>query len=146
MDKNEIISRVKKLLQECKNVVMVLTVDRFNAPHGRYMDGTLGEDGLTLHFASFVNTDKVQDLRNNPSAEVIISGKDLIETASISGTISFCSDNEDKAYSGKKSFLISRFPGVNPEDIVIFKFVPKSVKYLNRKAALRPLPIYKIAL
>ena len=146
MDKNEIISRVKKLLKESRNVVMVLTVDKFNAPHGRYMDGTPGEDGLTLYFDSFMNTDKVEEIKNNPNAEVIVAGKNLIETANISGAMSFCTDNEDKTYSSKKSFLISRFSGINPEDIVIFKFVPKAVKYLNSKAALRPLPIYKIVL
>ena len=146
MDKKEIITRIEKVLKDSKNIVMVLTVDRSNAPHGRYMDCTKGDDGLTFYFATFMNTEKVEQIRNNPNAEVVITGKNFIEIINLSGVMSFCDAEADKAAAGKKSFLISRFPGLRLEDIVILKFAPKSAKYLDQKAPLRPLPIYKVVL
>jgi len=146
MDKKEIISRVEKLLKERKGIVMVLTVDKFSMPHGRYMDCTRGDDNLSLYFATFVNTEKVEQLKNNPNAEVVVTGKNFVETANLSGVMNFYDAEKDKIAAGKKSFLISRFPGLRPEDIVILKFTPKAIKYLDQKAPLRPLPIYKVVL
>ena len=89
MDKKEIISRVEKLLKERKGIVMVLTVDKFSMPHGRYMDCTRGDDNLSLYFATFVNTEKVEQLKNNPNAEVVVTGKNFVETANLSGVMNF---------------------------------------------------------
>ncbi len=146
MDKSEIVKRVERLLKDSKNVVMVLSTDSNCKPHGRYMDCTKDKNGLALYFATFVNTEKVGQIKSNQNIEVIVTSKDLNEVANLDGTAGFLNPENEKEFSNKKSFLISRFSGLDIDNIIIMKFVPKAIKYLNQKDILRPLPIYNVTL
>lgn len=68
MEQTEIQTTVKKILDE-SNTGTMATI-RNNKPNSRYM--TFFHDGLKLYTPTFPDTDKVEDIEQNPYAHILI--------------------------------------------------------------------------
>lgn len=104
-----------------------------NKPHTRYM--TFFYDEFTLYTATSKQTEKVDELEENPYTHILIGyegegmGDDYLE---IEGEISI-SDDESIKEKVWNEHMKSWFSGPKDPNLVILKVMPESIRLMNVK-------------
>ncbi|MFD1929166.1 pyridoxamine 5'-phosphate oxidase family protein [Sporosarcina siberiensis] len=120
-----------KILKE--SFVGTMATIQQNKPNSRYM--TFFSDEFTLYTATSKQTEKVDELEENPHTHVLIGyegkgmGDDYLD---IEGTVSLTDDQELK----KKIWndhMKPWFSGPDDPDLIILKITPDSVRLINKK-------------
>lgn len=120
-----------KILEE--SFVGTMATIQQNKPNSRYM--TFFSDEFTLYTATSKQTEKVDELEENPHTHVLIGyegkgmGDDYLD---IEGTVSLSDDQELK----KKIWndhMKPWFSGPDDPDLIILKITPDSVRLINKK-------------
>ncbi|WP_214715124.1 pyridoxamine 5'-phosphate oxidase family protein [Exiguobacterium sp. s151] len=114
------------------NVGTMATVYK-GKPHSRYM--TFFHDELTLYTATSKDTDKVDELKNNPYTHIMIGydgdgvGDTYLEILGET-TVSDDESMKEKVWNEK---LEGWFDGPDDPKLVILKISPQSMRVMNKK-------------
>ncbi|WP_217587097.1 pyridoxamine 5'-phosphate oxidase family protein [Lentibacillus saliphilus] len=130
MDQKEIRESVEKILDE-SHVGTMATV-KGNEPHSRYM--TFMNDGLKLYTATSKETDKAEEIENNPSTHILLGyegdgiGDDYVE---YKGKVSFNESEEmkDKIWN---DYMNHWFDGPNDPNYVVLEVDPVQIRLMNK--------------
>ncbi|EGQ27856.1 MULTISPECIES: pyridoxamine 5'-phosphate oxidase family protein [Sporosarcina] len=121
---------VKKILDE-SFIGTMATVDN-NKPYSRYM--TFVNDGLSLYTPTSNQTDKVEDLEDNPYTHILIGyegegfGDAYVEYA---GRVSISSDEQIKKKIWNNQ-MKKWFDGPEDPKLVILKIEPEAIRLMNK--------------
>lgn len=120
-----------KVLED--SLVGTMATVKQNKPHTRYM--TFFNDEFTLYTATSKQTQKVDEIEDNPHTHILIGyeGKGMgDEYLEIEGVISIYDDESVKEKVWNKH-LKSWFSGPEDPDLLILKVDPESIRLMNKK-------------
>lgn len=107
------------------------TIEAGNKPKVRYM--AVFHDGLNIYLATSRKTHKVEELKDNPNAFLLLGyeqggGKDVLE---IEAAVSVTKDESLRSKVWNKS-LEQWFKGPDDPDYVILELAPSRIEYMGR--------------
>ena len=123
-----------------KQVVELINSNRYSklitfgldgAPHGRIMTNLpLGKD-MVIWFATGLSTNKIKDIKKNPTVSVFIDDPNDQTNASIIGKAQIVTDNKLRKKFWQEPFGFFFPGGPSDADYCLLKITPKKVEYLN---------------
>jgi len=123
-----------------KQVVALINSNRYSklitfgvdgAPHGRIMTNLpLGKD-MVIWFATGLSTNKIKDIKKNPTVSVFVDDPNDQKNASIIGKAEIVTDGRllKKFWQEPFGFFFPRGP--SDPDYCLLKITPKKVEYLD---------------
>lgn len=107
------------------------TIEAGNKPKVRYM--AVFHDGLTIYLATSRKTHKVEELKDNPHAFLLLGyeqggGKDVLE---IEATVAVTKDESLRSKIWNKS-LEQWFQGPDDPDYVVLELSPSRIEYMGK--------------
>ena len=132
---NELTQKITSVIESHR--VGTLATIQGNKPFSRFM--LFFHDGTTLYTATNKNTHKMEDIRSNPYAHVLLGVEgtgwhdDYVEIEAIV-EIEEDTSLKTKFWDDKLSKLLN---GPNDPDYVLLKLVPQEIRYIE-KAGARP--------
>lgn len=128
MDKNEVLDRIKAILDQSRIGVMS-TIDG-DKPNARYM--VFYNDDFTLYTKTSEETPKFEEVEKNPNTHIMLGYNEgnnkayleisgTVQTVDDKETIDWLWDSQDKTY----------FNGKDDDDLVILKVIPENIRVMN---------------
>ena len=130
MAKNDLKKQVIELITRTRYSKLI-TFGPDGAPHGRIMTNLPLGKGMVIWFATGLSTNKIKDIKKNPTVSVFVDDPDDQTYASIVGKAEIVNDNRmlNKFWQEPFGFF---FPGgPSDPDYCLLKITPKKVEYLN---------------
>lgn len=133
MEQQEIREKVNQILTTSKTGVM--STVKGNKPHSRYM--TFTSEGLTLYTPTSRETDKAEEISENPSTHILLGyegegfGDLYVE---YEGQVEIKDDSalKEKLWSEN---MKEWFDGPNDPDLIILEIKPKHITLKNKKGS-----------
>jgi len=123
-----------------KQVVELINRNRYSklitfgvdgAPHGRIMTNLpLGKD-MVIWFATGLSTNKIKDIKKNPTVSVFVDDPNDQTNASIIGQAKIVTDNRLRKKFWQEPFGFFFPKGPSDPDYCLLKITPKKVEYLD---------------
>jgi general stress protein 26 len=123
-----------------KQVIELITRNRYSklitfgldgAPHGRIMTNLPLGKGMVIWFATGLSTNKIKDIKKNPTVSVFVDDPDDQTYASIVGKAEIVTDNRMLKKFWQEPFGFFFPGGPSDPDYCLLKITPKKVEYLN---------------
>ena len=131
MSQNNIKDQVLKVIS--KHRLGVLSTVENNKPHLRYM--TFFNDALTLYTPTKKDTEKIEEIENNPACAVLLGFEDKGQEdayVQITGTASINESHQLKTKLWDESFN-QWFKGKEDPNYVLIQIQPQIIRILNMK-------------
>ncbi len=131
MEQQDIRKNVDKILENTQ--VGTMATVKNNKPHSRYM--TFMHDDLTLYTATSKETDKAEELEENPYTHILLGyegegvGDDYVE---YKGKVSI-NDTQELKSKLWNDYMNHWFKGPEDPNYVILKIDPLEVRLMNKK-------------
>src|SRR5699024_3601474 len=131
VNKHEIQERIEQILYE-SDVGKIATVKN-NIPYSRFM--RFKNDGLTLYTATSTETDKAEDLEQNPNTHILLGydgdgfGDDYVE---YEGRVSMDTSNAMKKDMWNE-YMEQWFDGPVDPNYVVLKIEPEHIQLMNKQ-------------
>ena len=123
-----------------KQVVELINSNRYSklitfgldgAPHGRIMTNLpLGKD-MVIWFATGLSTNKIKDIKKNPTVSVFIDDPNDQTNASIIGQAEIVTDNRLRKKFWQETFGFFFPRGPSDPDYCLLEVTPNKVEHLN---------------
>ncbi|CAM4052964.1 general stress protein [Staphylococcus schweitzeri] len=138
MSKQHAIQAIEEVLSTSK--VGVLSTAFNNKPNSRYM--VFYNDGLTLYTKTNIHSAKVKEIKENPSAYVLLGYNDTTNRSFVEmeATIEVVTDQKVVDWlweTQDKSFFSSK----DDPELCVLQVIPQSVKLMNDKSLETPITI-----
>lgn len=131
VNQHEIQESIEQILSE-SDVGTMATVKN-NKPYSRFM--TFKNDGLTLYTATSTETDKAEDLEQNPNTHILLGydgdgfGDDYVE---YEGRVSMDTSNAMKKDMWNE-YMEQWFDGPEDPNYVVLKIEPEHIQLMNKQ-------------
>ncbi|CDR25360.1 pyridoxamine 5'-phosphate oxidase family protein [Staphylococcus schweitzeri] len=138
MSNQHAIQAIEEVLSTSK--VGVLSTAFNNKPNSRYM--VFYNDGLTLYTKTNIHSAKVKEIKENPSAYVLLGYNDTTNRSFVEmeATIEVVTDQKVVDWlweTQDKSFFSSK----DDPELCVLQVIPQSVKLMNDKSLETPITI-----
>lgn len=138
MSNQHAIQAIEEVLSTSK--VGVLSTVFNNKPNSRYM--VFYNDGLTLYTKTNIHSAKVKEIKENPSAYVLLGYNDTTNRSFVEmeATIEVVTDQKVVDWlweTQDKSFFSSK----DDPELCVLQVIPQSVKLMNDKSLETPITI-----
>ena len=123
-----------------KQVVELINRNRYSklitfgvdgAPHGRIMTNLPLGKGMVIWFATGLSTNKIKDIKKNPTVSVFVDDPNDQTNASIIGQAEIVTDNRLRKKFWQETFGFFFPRGASDPDYCLLKITPKKIEYLN---------------
>lgn len=134
LSREQIIEHARRIMQTLHRPYVMATVSVEGKPHVRWMGAFVFEEPFTIYMETYRGSRKVDDLEENPNAELLLNTEDFSQQLLVSG----CATMEDSPQIRQEvwdSIADSRdyFAGVDDPNFVVIKFTAQQVElYLER--------------
>ncbi len=109
----------------------LITFGPDGAPHGRVMTNLPLGKGMVIWFATGLSTNKIKDIRKNPTVSVFVDDPDDQTYASIIGKAEIVTDARQLKKFWQEPFGFFFPGGPSDPDYCLLKITPKKIEYLN---------------
>ena len=130
MAKNDLKKQVIELITR-NRYSNLITFGPYGAPHGRIMTNLPLGKGMVIWFATGLSTNKIKDIKKNPTVSVFVDDPDDQTYASIVGNAEIVTDNRMLKKFWQEPFGFFFPGGPSDPDYCLLKITPKKVEYLN---------------
>lgn len=129
MSNQELKQQIVKIISDHRTGVLSSVEN--NKPHSRYM--TFYNDDLTLYTPTKMNTEKIDEIKKNPSVSVLLGYKDNGQNdtyVEISGTSEITNSQKLKKQYWEDSFS-QWFDGPEDPNYAFLQIQPETIRVLN---------------
>lgn len=130
MAKNDLKKSVVDLLKRTRYSKLI-TFGADGAPHGRIMTNLPLDKDMVIWFATGLSTNKIKDIKKNPSVSVFVDDPDDQTNASIIGKAEIVTNTRLLKKFWQEPFGFFFPKGPSDPDYCLLKIIPKKVEYLN---------------
>ena len=124
------------------DVFVLSTVDARNRPQSRVIGSRLVDRGLTVFMETYVDSNKVKQIKKKPSVQLLFPTKDYSEVVTLSGKATIEESMAVKKRVWEKNPSSSKyFSGYNDPRLGVIKFKPESLTYIGLEAGMDVIEI-----
>jgi general stress protein 26 len=109
----------------------LITIDKSGIPKGRMMANLPVDDNLVFFFATGAQSNKVQEIKNNPMASVFLYRPGDHSSISIEGKAEIVTDETVKKDKWKDKWMAYWKQGPTDPAYTLLKVVPDKIIYLD---------------
>lgn len=139
LDRAKVIFAAQDIITQAQYATFV-TIGDHGQPNARIVDPGAPEGDLSVWIVTKRNSRKAAQLRKNPRATLLYYDSEHMSYASLVGTTSFVSDPAEMEKYWQEKWTKFFPDGAKGADIVLVRFVPKSVEIVSREHKLLPDP------
>jgi len=109
----------------------LITIDASGCPKGRMMENLPLGDDLVFWFATGIQSNKVQEIRNNPHASVFVYRPSDHSSISAVGAAEVVTSDVVRAEKWKEKWTAFWKQGPSDPNYALIKVVPQKITYLD---------------
>jgi len=132
--------RIARLLAKNGRPVLLSTVGIQGGPRSRYIGAFRIRDTGEFFLISLSKANKIQEIRRNPQAQVILSSRDCKRVLTLSGKASIVQEITLRKNLFEETKPLKIFPVFN-DDFGVISFVPLQAEYLDVDVSNDPVVI-----
>lgn len=119
------------------DVFVLSTVDARNRPQSRVIGSKLVDRGMTVYMETYIDSNKVKQLKKKPSAQLLFPTRDYTEVVTLTGKATIEESMEVKKRVWEKNLSSSKyFSGYDDPRLGVVKFKPESLTYIGPQAGM----------